>query len=405
MPSKPVLSNPPRVLAIALTLLAALGGCSSKQEQTSTAAALPPAVIAVQVKREPVNEQSTYVGRVVAVDRVDLRARVSGFLKQRHFTEGQQVRAGDLLFTIEPDQYEATVEQAKADVAKAVAEEQNAKAQLNRGEELLKSKNISAAEVDKLRAAQSVAVASIAQAKAAQTKAELDLSYTRITAPVEGRIGLATYTIGNLVGPDSGPLATLVSRDPIYVQFPLTQREVLETRRDIEAKGGDPKDVVVRARLPDGSVYDRPGSLSFIDVTTNQGTDTVTIRAQLPNPDGLLIDGQYVGVLIEAGTPQTAILIPQSALQLDQQGTFVMVIDKDGKAEARRVVTGAEQGSRVAVQEGLKEGDLVIAEGVQKVRPGQEVVATPQAAVEASAEAPPASESGTATATGEGQGK
>jgi len=386
-------------------LLVALGGCSSKQEQTSTAAALPPAVIAVQVKREPVNEQSTYVGRVVAVDRVDLRARVSGFLKQRHFTEGQQVRAGDLLFTIEPDQYEATVEQAKADVAKAVAEEQNAKAQLNRGEELLKSKNISAAEVDKLRAAQSVAVASIAQAKAAQTKAELDLSYTRITAPVEGRIGLATYTIGNLVGPDSGPLATLVSRDPIYVQFPLTQREVLETRRDIEAKGGDPKDVVVRARLPDGSVYDRPGSLSFIDVTTNQGTDTVTIRAQLPNPDGLLIDGQYVGVLIEAGTPQTAILIPQSALQLDQQGTFVMVIDKDGKAEARRVVTGAEQGSRVAVQEGLKEGDLVIAEGVQKVRPGQEVVATPQAAVEASAEAPPASESGTATATGEGQGK
>lgn len=408
MPSKPVLSNPPRFLAIALTLLVALSGCSGKQEQTSTAAAPPPTVIAVPVKSESVSEQASFVGRAVAVDRVELRARVAGFLKERRFTEGETVRAGDVLFTIEPDQYASVVEQRKADLAKAVAEEQNAKAQLARGEELLKSKNISAAEVDKLRAAQSVAVASIAQAKAAVDHAELDLSYTRITAPVAGRVGLAKYTVGNLVGPDSGPLATLVSRDTMYVQFPVTQRERLAARRDIAEHGSKPERTEVMARLSDGTIYEHKGRLDFIDVTTDQGTDSVTVRAIFPNPDGLLIDGQYIGVVLQEDKPTTALTIPQSALQIDQQGEYVLIVDEARKAQVRRVVTGADQGSSVTVLEGLNQGDLVIAEGVQKVRPGQEVAASPQPAVEASSVAPPASESSPAAAapaSGGSQGK
>ena len=236
--------------------------------------------------------------------------------------------------------------------------------------------------MDKLRAAQSVAKASIEQAKAALAAAELDLGYTQIKAPVAGRVGLAQYTVGNLVGPESGPLATLVSADPIYVQFPLTQREVLEARRDIKAKGGDPKDVVVSARLPDGSLYDHTGHINFIDVTTDQGTDSVTLRAELANPEGILVDGQFVGVVVQAGEPESAIVIPQSALQVDQQGVFVLIVDAEGKAQIRRIQTGAQQGAKVAVTEGLAEGDLVITQGVQKVRPGQPVTASPPQSVE-----------------------
>ncbi|MFY9973437.1 MAG: efflux RND transporter periplasmic adaptor subunit [Chromatiaceae bacterium] len=370
------------VALVSAMALLALGACGEKSP-TEVGAAPPPSVVAAPARSAPVEEQAMFVGRVVAVDKVELRARVQGFLKERKFSEGQQVGTGDLLFVIEPDQYEALVQQRQADVAKAVADAKNADAQLARGEELLKSKNISQAQVDELRAAADIAEAGIAQAKAALAAAELDLGYTRVTAPVAGRIGLAKYTVGNLVGPSSGALATIVSRDPIYVRFPLTQRELLEAKRDVKDKGGDPSKVVVRVRLPDGSLYDRPGHLNFVDVTTDPGTDTVTLRAELPNPDGILVDGQYVGVTAQVGEPQSAILIPQSALQLDQQGVFVMVVDAEGKAQVRRIQAGREVGPDIVVTQGLEEGDVVITEGVQKIRPGQVVSATPAAGLKA----------------------
>ncbi len=293
--------------AFALALAAVpglLAGCGSESPTGPTTAAPPPSVIVVKAETKPVEEQAQFVGRVVAVDKVELRARVQGFLKERRFAEGQQVAVGELLFEIEPDQYQAIVQQRQADVAKAKADALNADAQLARGQELLKSKNIAASQVDELKAAASIAEAGIAQAEAALAAAELDLGYTKVTAPVAGRIGLAKYTVGNLVGPSSGPLATIVNRDPIYVQFPLTQRELLAAKRDVQEKGGDPKSVVVRVSLPDGSLYDQPGKLDFVDVTTDPGTDTVTLRAQLPNPDGILVDGQYVGVTVQAGEPR-----------------------------------------------------------------------------------------------------
>lgn len=367
-----------RLIGILAIVLVSLAGCGEPPPDGAPGGdAMPPAVVAAPARRESVEDLSDFVGRIVAIDKVDLRARVPGFLKRRAFAEGQDVQAGDLLFEIEPDQYQAVVQQHEADLTKARADQQNTAAQLLRGQELLKDKNIAQAKVDELQAADSIALATIEQAKAALNAAKLDLSYTRVLAPVAGRIGLAQYSIGNLVGPESGPLAILISHDPIYVQFPLTQRELLEAKRDVQAGGGDPRKVVVRVHLPDGQLYDQPGQLNFVDVTTDTGTDSVTLRAELPNPDRFLVDGQYVGVTVQAGEPETAVVVPQSALQLDQQGPFVLVIDAEGKAQIRRVQTGTPKGSLIAVKSGLKEGELVIAEGVQKVRPGQEVKATP----------------------------
>jgi membrane fusion protein (multidrug efflux system) len=368
-------------LAAALALLAGCGG----EAPPPPAAAPPPSVIAVPSRVEAIEDQADFIGRVAAMDKVDLRARVPGFLKRRAFTEGQDVEGGDLLFEIEPDQYMAIVQQREADLTKAKADQLNTAAQLKRGQELIRDKNIAQSKVDELQAADSIAKASIEQAKAALDSAKLDLGYTRVMAPVPGRIGLAKYTIGNLVGPESGPLATLISHDPIYVQFPLTQRELLEAKRDVQAKGGDPKNVVIRVRLPDGTLYDHTGKLNFVDVTTDAGTDTVTLRAELPNPNRFLVDGQYVGVVVQAREPASAIVIPQAALQVDQQGTFILVIDAESKAQIRRVQTGTAKGPMVSVKSGLKEGELVISEGIQKVRPGQPVIATPPQAIEAPA--------------------
>jgi len=362
-------------LCAALTLV--LTGCEPAKPTAAKREMPPPSVIAVAAETRTIEDEAKFVGRVVAVDRVELRARVEGFLKERRFKEGQTVVVGDVLFLIEPDQYAAVVEQREADLEKAKADSQNADAQLARGLELLKQKNIAQAKVDELQAAAAVAKASIAQAQAALNAARLDLSYTRIIAPIAGRIGLANLSVGNLVGPSSGVLATIVSRDPIHVQFPVTQRDLLAARRQIESKGGDPRKVVIQARLPNGKLYEHSGHLDFVDVTTDRATDSVTLRAELPNPDGLLVDGQYVGVVVQSGEPESAILVRQAALQVDQQGLYVLIVDAEGKAQVRRVKTGQTKGAEIAVTQGLNAGDLVIVEGIQGVTPGQPVKAAP----------------------------
>jgi len=391
-PGHPTLTATVRGAArvLILGILGILAGCGTEDAAAPTAAGPPPAVVVVQAKRESVEEQTQFVGRVVAMDRVELQARVQGFLKERKFTEGQQVKVGEVLFLIEPEQYQAVVVQREADLAKATADTENARAQLARGRELLKQKNIAQSEVDKLQAAESIAQAGIAQAKAALDAAKLDLSYTQIIAPIAGRIGLSKYTVGNLVGPTSGALAIIVSRDPIDVQFPVTQRDLLEARQDIEEQGGDPGNVVVLARLSDDSIYDHRGKLDFIDVTTDRGTDTVTVRARFPNPDGYLVDGQYVGVLVQDATPTMEILVPQAALQIDQQGTSVLIVSAEHKVEVRRIQTGPTVGANVTVRSGLTEGDLVITDGIQKVRPGMVVSAVPATAATAAAVETPA---------------
>ncbi|HSA82818.1 MAG TPA: efflux RND transporter periplasmic adaptor subunit [Geminicoccaceae bacterium] len=331
--------------------------------------AQPPAVTVISLQTTEVTPGFSFNGRVVAVDEVQLRARVTGFLEQRLFEEGADVDAGDLLFVIEKAPYQAVVEQRRAELESAEANRANTAVQLQRGEELVKNNNIPKAEVDQRRAADQMAAAQILEVQAALKQAQLNLGYTEIRAPIAGRISRADFSSGNLVGPDSGVLATIVSQDPIYVTFPVSQRELLAHR----GERGDP---VVKATLPDGTPYEHPGKLNFFDVRVDPGTDTLTVRAELPNPDRVLIDGQFVGVRVERGEPKQVLAVPQVAVQVNQAGPYVLVVGNDDKVEARRVRLGALQGIQVVVEDGLKEGDQVIVEGIQKVRPGMAVAVT-----------------------------
>ena len=195
--------------------------------------------------------------------------------------------------------------------------------------------------------------------------AQINLGYTDISAPITGKIGRTSLTKGNVVGPESGPLTTIVSQDPMYVTFPVSHREFLEAQDGSGER--DPKSIKVRIRFSDGSVYDQLGVVNFIDVSVDRTTDTVTARATIPNPRGVLIDGQLVRVLLESGAPKEAIVIPQSALIADQQGVYVFVVE-DGKAAVKRLKLGGETGTDVVVEDGLSAGAQVIVEGLQGVR-------------------------------------
>jgi len=363
----------PWLLAALAFVLALVAGQNSASAQGAPA----PAVTVTPVASREVHETADFVGRVTPIDKVDIVARVPGFVEERLFTEGQFVKAGDLLFRIEQDTYKAAVEQQTANLAKAKAVEVNASVELTRAKALVKSQlSVSQETVDQRSAAEGSAQADVLQAQAALEQAQINLRYTEIHAPIAGRIGLANFTVGNLVGPSTGTLATIVSQDPIYVIFQASERDVLEYKRRIAELGDANGHVAVRVRLPDGSLYPQPGVSNFLDIQVTGSSDTVAVRAQFPNPQGLLTPGGVVGVEVEAAKPQMSLVIPQSAIALDQAGSYVLVVDPSKKVEQRRVTTGTDQGTGVAVTSGLKEGELVIVEGMQKVRPGQTVAAT-----------------------------
>ena len=326
---------------LALGAASLLAACEQQAETTApAAAAAPPTVTVITLQPTEITPGVQFNGRVVAVDTVELRARVTGFLQERRFDEGADVVAGDLLFVLEKDQYEAVVAQRRAELASAEANKANTAAQLARGEQLVKNGNIPKSEVDIRRADDLMAAASIQEAQAGLQEAQINLGYTDIQAPIAGRIGRAAFSIGNLVGPDSGVLATIVSQDPIYVTFPVSQRQLMEYRREHSGQGPP----VVRVTLPNGTPYDQPGKIDFLDVQVDQTTDTVTVRAELPNPDRTLVDGQFLGVRVEADAPEPVLAVPQAALQVDQAGPYVLVVGQDDKVEARRITLGRRRG-------------------------------------------------------------
>jgi membrane fusion protein (multidrug efflux system) len=335
-----------------------------------------PAVSVSPVATRQVTETGGYIGRIVAVDKVDIVARVAGFIEQRNFTEGQTVKTGDLLFRIEQDTYQAAVDQQNANLAKAKATEVNANLQLQRGQVLVKNQNVPQSTVDQLEAAELAAKADVLQAQALLEQAQINLNYTEIHAAIDGRIGVAKFTKGNLVGPSSGTLATIVSQNPIYVTFPASEADVISYRQRVAASAEKNPHLTIHIKLPDGTTYPQAGQTNFLDVQVSPDTDTVVVRAQLPNPDGILIPGGVVGVSVERAAPIPSLVVPQSAVQLDQAGRYVLVVDDAKKVEVRRITTGSEQGRDLVVRSGLKEGELVIVEGIQKVQPGQTVSAT-----------------------------
>jgi membrane fusion protein, multidrug efflux system len=334
-----------------------------------------PAVLVAQAEQRPVTEGAEFIGRVEALERVDIRARVTGFLRERTFDEGQSVSAGDPLFLIEREPFEAEVASRQAQLEGAQAALNNAKLQVARGQELVRTNAIPRSTLDQRIADQQVAAAQVSQAHAALQQARIQLAYTRITTPIQGRIGRATLTPGNVVGPDSGVLTTVVRDDTMRVLFPVAQRYLLNLRR-VEAERGQ-QVLVVRVRLPDGSLYDKPGQISFINVTTDGSTDATLVQAVVPNPAGLLTDGQVVGVRVETETPREALVIPQSAVQLDQSGAFVLTVGEGNRVEAKRVRLGRQAAGLATVEEGLQAGAMVITEGAQRARPGTVVVPRP----------------------------
>jgi membrane fusion protein (multidrug efflux system) len=358
------------------SFISALGVAASCGFAAAQSAPPPPAVSVTPVVSREVTETIDYIGRLTAIEKVDIVARVQGFLEERNFKEGQYVKTGDLLFRIEQATYKAAVEQAQATLAKAKATEVNAKLQFERGKELVRNQNIPQSTLDQRAADEAAAQASVMEAQAALDQAEINLGYTEIRSPIDGRIGLAIVTKGNLVQTSSGKLATIVSQDPIYVTFQVSQRNLLDYFRRRAEDPGKNTHVNVRIKLPNGTIYPHPGMSDFLDVQVDPTTDTVTVRATVPNPEHVLIPGGVVGVTVERGAPKSTLTIPQAAVLLDQAGRYVLIVGSDKKVEQRRITTGADQGRDIVVSDGLKEGEQVIVEGIQKVRPGQVVTTT-----------------------------
>lgn len=343
---------------------------SGATAQQAANGAVPPSVTVVKAIEKDIRPSSSFSGRVEAIDKVDIRARVEGFLEQKLFQDGQDVKAGDLLFVMEKGQYAAAVAQAQGNIEASQAQLSLADIEVKRQTELVAKSASPQSQLDLAVAQQQQAKGKLDQLNAALTQAQLNLGYTEIRTPISGRVGAAIYSIGNFVGPSSNPLATVVSQDPVYVTFTVSQREILDIRK---SHAGQQAGALVYLQLADGSQYAQVGKIDFVDVTVNQGTDSVLVRASFANPDRLLIDGQLVDVKVEGDKPQPALIIPQAAMQIDQGGPYALVVNTDNKIEVRYVEPGRMEGSDVSIVKGLAAGDLVVTEGIQKVRPGQVV--------------------------------
>jgi membrane fusion protein, multidrug efflux system len=331
----------------------------------------------VAAELRPITQSTEFVGRVEAIDRVEIRARVTGYLEDVLFKDGDYVKEGEILYRIERDSFQAAVQQAQGDLLKAQGNLANATAQLARTQELVKTDAASRALLDVRTAEQKSGQGAVIVADANLKTANVNLGYTEIAAPISGEIGRTTATKGNVVSPDSGPLTVIVTRDPMYVTFPVSQRIFLDIGAEETRRGkGEAQALKVGIRFSTGASYDQAGRIDFVNVQVDRATDTVLVRAVIPNPDGRLIDGQLVRVSVEGDKPQEKVLVPQSALIVDQQGPYVFLV-VDGKAEIRRVKLGGESGANAIVDGGLKGGEQVVVQGFESLRPGTPVVAAP----------------------------
>ncbi len=368
------------ILASLVLVVVSFGPVHFVAAQSGAAGApAAPAVLVAKVIEKEIANESVFYGRVEATARVEINARIEGYLSEVSYVEGSRVNAGDLLFKIEKSIYEANVAEARANLASAVATEKLAKLDYERSKELVARKAVSQAQLDQDLAQYEGAQATVAARKAELSLAEINLGYTEIRAPITGRIGKANETKGSLVGPSSEALALLVAQDPIHVAWPVPDRLFTEiSKRRLNAD-----DVTVKLRLPDDTLYQQGGRIIYADPSANDATNTITVRAEFPNPDMLLVDQQLVSVIIESKEAQKHLVIPQDALLLDQQGPYVFTVEADDKVAVRRIVTGAQQGLSLVVEKGLNLGDRVIVAGQQKVRNGMTV--NPEAAPQSEA--------------------
>ena len=363
--------------AAALASVLMLNGCWKKKE-TAPQSVQKPHVTVEQAAYKTYTERFNFPARVDAVNSVVLKARVAGFLKDRLFEEGDIVKKGQMLFALEREPFEAQVAESAANLVKAEADAKNAKLNYERALELRKTGNISQSTVDTREAQNNVAKGAVLQAKAALNLAKLNLSYTNVKAPFTGKIGLSDYSVGEYL-PVNSTLATIVSCDPMYVMFSVSEREFLKMQSTGALKA-DGDNMAISLVMGDSSVYRYSGRLDFTDVVVDNYTDTVKMRAEFPNPAKQLVSGQFVSVLMEYESPVEKIVISQAALMSSATSKYVYVVDAQNKVVNRLVTVGTEQGKDIVVLEGLEAGDRVIVNGLQKVRPGVEVVVDSAAA-------------------------
>jgi membrane fusion protein (multidrug efflux system) len=368
-------------LAVSLTASSALA---------QTPGGPPPAVGVVTVEPATITEMSEFVGRIQAIQRVALTARVTAFLQERLFVEGTEVHAGDLLYRLERPPFEADVANKEAAVVDNSAKLANATIQLNRAETLLGTPAGQRSNVDDATAAQRSAAAQLAGAQAALRQSRINLNYTDIVAPIDGQISRTSITPGNVVSPGSGPLAVIVSQDPMYVSFPVAVRLLTDLRKHYEGFDGL-NAVQVRLRLPDGTHYDQSGKIDYIDPSVSAGTDTILVRAVIANPvigtpqpggrvERKLIDGAFVTAAVEGIAPVTALAVPRAAVMSDQSGNYLFVVGADNKVERRPIQLGQSTAALAVIASGVKQGESVILEGLQRARPGGLVTPGPAAA-------------------------
>lgn len=371
---------PSLALLPVLLLLSLLSGCGgdADKDKEKNAAKTPEAPAVLVQARTPVVADvpvyGEYVGRTAAKENVEIRARVEGYLKERRFTEGSMVKKGDLLFVIEPRQYEENQKKAKAELARQQALLGKAQVDLTRFEALYKQRAISRDEYDTRVTSQRELSANLDQAKAALESAERDLSYTRITAPIGGRIGKAYVNVGNLVGKgDNTLLAEISSTDPMYVDFSISERDYLALAKAMKEQGGQDRDYPLTLVLADDSVYPHTGEADMAERAVDAKTGTLGVRGVFPNPDGMLKPGQFAKVRALIEERKGALTVPQRAV-VDVQGSkAVYVVNGKGMIESRNVTVGGIKDGLAVIDTGLSPTDMVVVEGVSKVRPGQPV--------------------------------
>ncbi|HLR14006.1 MAG TPA: efflux RND transporter periplasmic adaptor subunit [Burkholderiaceae bacterium] len=365
--------------AASLSLLFLLTACNDKPQSAPEGMQVPVSVIEV----EPTSAEITVdlPGRVEAIKDAEIRARVTGIVNQINFRQGSDVKKDQRLFTIDPAPYEAARDQAKAQLQQARADIESAEALANRYAKLIERNAVSRQEYDNARAQAAQGRAAIAAAEAALQSAEIDLGYTEVTSPIDGRIGKSLVTEGALVSASSATLLAKVQQiDRVYVDLTRSSTELAQLRKALESgelrqsSEGNP---VVTVLLEDGSPYEHPGELLFSGVTVDPKTGQVSLRAEVPNPDQVLLPGMYVRVRLPQGVDDNALIVPDQAIQRGADGLNTLMLVKDGKVSPVSIETGARVDGGTIIRKGLEAGDTVMVEGFQKARPGAPVQAMP----------------------------
>lgn len=370
------MSRRSKQIAGSLVAAATILVVSCGQEQV-TVERPPPSVIVAPVVQKEITNTVEYIGQTIAVNRVSIRARVSGYIDQRLFREGEDMEKGEPLLVIDQAPFIAEVNRAQAALAQAEADLERARKDLTRYSGLVTEGAASQQQVDRTESEVLQGEALILARKAELEQAELNLGYTEIGAPISGRIGRAEVTEGNLVGPESGELAYLVQLDPIYVNFSVTEKDLISAKqRMLEERINLNEKLIPSLRLPNGIMYDTKGKLDFVDNEVDPTTGTVAARCVFDNPDKLILPGQFVTVVLERDQPVQELVVPQVAVLEDQVGRYVLVADSENKVEQHRIITGARYGNDWIVKEGVTENDRVLVYGLQKVQPGMVVNAS-----------------------------